>query len=536
MINLMHKGQKMESTAADTQVGKGESRKPRRFSLGLKLNLLVVIGILLSSLGVLSVIYSIHRRQIEQIYFDNAEHASLNASNIIDPDFIEWFWNEVNTEEFRSLREQAVRANDPGIIEEWMRNKPSAMGTGEYSLLDDYHDIYDLLLLIEESFPHSNLYIQRELNGVTYNLIDPNITDPGDGFLSIGSVEPSIREFEGYEDNAMIPPTVYRSEYGWFCTTNRPIPAYNTGEAVGVISVDIDMNDIVREQRWILVNSYVLILLVTAAAIAVNMIIIRRIAIKPLRDLQEKTCGFTEGEKGYTKENVINLDLRSNDEISDLYQEIRLMQGHIVDYTQDLERVTAEREHIRTELDLAAQIQRNALPLIDESFSKRGEFLLAASMDPAKEVGGDFYDFFYLDDDRLALVIADVSGKGIPAALFMMSAKNKINSRASAGGTPAEILSDVNLQLCKNNPTHMFVTVWLGIIDLKTGMITACNAGHEEPAIRREDGVFRLYHDPHGFVLGGRKRSKYTDYELQLNPGDVIFVYTDGITEASDDC
>ena len=194
-----------------------------------------------------------------------------------------------------------------------------------------------------------------------------------------------------------------------------------------------------------------------------------------------------------------------------------------------------ETARLSTELDLASQIQHSALPEISAEFSGRKEFVLAASMDPAKWVGGDFYDFFYLDENRLALVIADVSGKGIPAALFMMSAKNKISVRASSGGTPAEILTDVNLQLCRNNHTHMFVTVWLGILDLRTGVISACNAGHEEPAIRGKDGVFRLYQDPHGFVLGGRKRSKYTDYEIKLNPGDTIFVYTDGITEAADD-
>jgi sigma-B regulation protein RsbU (phosphoserine phosphatase) len=352
--------------------------------------------------------------------------------------------------------------------------------------------------------------------------------------LFVGAEEPQIEGFEDYEDNGLVPPTISHSEYGWLCTTCRPL-VKEDGISVGLVCVDIDMNNIVHERRWILFNSALLIIIITTLAIVTNMDIIRRVAIKPLRDLQKKACGFTEGAKGYTKENVIKLDLRSNDEINDLYQEIRQMQENIVDYTQDLERVTAEREHIRTELDLASQIQRNALPEIDASFSERDEFVLAASMDPAKWVGGDFYDFFYLDENRLALVIADVSGKGIPAAMFMMSAKNKISGRASSGGTPAEILTDVNLQLCRNNHTHMFVTVWLGILDLRTGVISACNAGHEEPAIRGKDGVFRLYQDPHGFVLGGRKRSKYTDYEIKLNPGDTIFVYTDGITEAADD-
>jgi sigma-B regulation protein RsbU (phosphoserine phosphatase) len=206
-----------------------------------------------------------------------------------------------------------------------------------------------------------------------------------------------------------------------------------------------------------------------------------------------------------------------------------------VDYTHDLERVTAERERIRTELDLAARIQRDALPELGADFTGHSGFTLAASMTPAREVGGDFYDFFFTDENHLALVIADVSGKGVPAALFMMSAKNTLASRSLGGGTPAEILTDVNLRLCQHNPTHMFVTAWLGILDLRTGLLTACNAGHEEPALRGADGVFRLCHDKHGFVLGGMERSRYTDYELRLAPGDTVFVYTDGVTEASDE-
>ena len=517
----------METAAGDTQTG-----KKRRRSISLRLNLHIVLCILLCSFGVLAVVYYMHCRQIDKIFFDDAESSALNVSNLIDADDVEWLWEKINTEEFRSLHEQAVQENDPGIIEEWMRNQPSRLGVENLSLLDDYKYMYDLLLTVEESFPYSDIYIQRDQDGVTYCLIDPESEDRRESFLSIGAAEAPIDEFLDYEDNAMIPPTISRSEYGWLLTTCRPI--YKADKAIALVSVDIDMNNIVRQRRMILVNSYILILVVAAAVIAASVFLVRRVAIKPLRDLQENTCGFTEGEKGYTKENIINLDLRSNDEISDLYHEIRLMQERIVDYTQDLERVTAEREHIRTELDLASQIQRSALPEISADFSERQEFVLAASMDPARWVGGDFYDFFYLDENRLALVIADVSGKGIPAALFMMSAKNKISVRASYGGTPAEILTDVNLQLCRNNTTHMFVTVWLGILDLRTGVISACNAGHERPAIRGEDGVFSLYRDPHGCVLGARKRSKYTDYEIKLNPGDTIFLYTDGVTEAED--
>ena len=205
---------------------------------------------------------------------------------------------------------------------------------------------------------------------------------------------------------------------------------------------------------------------------------------------------------------------------------------NLIQNTEALTTITAEKEHIRTELGLAARIQYSAIPIITPGLSSRNEFTLGAYITTAKEAGGDFYDFFPLDDDRLALVIADVSGKGIPAALFMMTAKVMISSRAQVGGTPAEILSDVNQRLCENNPTKMFVTVWLGIVDPKTGVLTACNAGHEEPALRRENGGFEYVHDKHGIVLGGLKRSTYTDYEIAMNPGDVMFVFTDGIPEA----
>ena len=229
----------------------------------------------------------------------------------------------------------------------------------------------------------------------------------------------------------------------------------------------------------------------------------------------------------------MNLNIPNRDEIGDLYQEIREMQTSIVHNTEELARNTAEKERIRTELNLAAQIQASALPVAGADFTGHPAFDLSASMTPAKEVGGDFYDFFFPDDRHLALVIADVSGKGVPAALFMMTAKDRINSRAQAGGTPAEILEDVNKQLCVNNRVRMFVTVWLGILDLETGVLTASNGGHEEPVLR-SGNQFKLVHDHHDLVLGGMRRTKYSDYEIQMNPGDVIFVYTDGVPDAKD--
>jgi len=182
---------------------------------------------------------------------------------------------------------------------------------------------------------------------------------------------------------------------------------------------------------------------------------------------------------------------------------------------------------------MATDIQAGLLPSIFPAFPERPEFDIFASMDPAKEVGGDFYDFFLIDDDHLGLVIADVSGKGVPAALFMMSSKIMINDHALMGGTPSEILTRVNKQINASNKAHMFVTVWLGILELSTGKLTTSSAGHEYPMINI-NGHYELFKDKHGAAIGALKKVKYTDHEIMLKKGDSIFVYTDGVAEATD--
>jgi sigma-B regulation protein RsbU (phosphoserine phosphatase) len=180
---------------------------------------------------------------------------------------------------------------------------------------------------------------------------------------------------------------------------------------------------------------------------------------------------------------------------------------------------------------MAREIQASMLPSIFPAFPNRKEFDLYASMDPAKEVGGDFYDFFMIDDDHLGIVIADVSGKGVPAALFMMISKTILQNFATLGIGAGEVLTRANESLCTQNKMDMFVTAWIGILELSTGKLTCANAGHEYPALCR-NGKYELFRDRHGFVLGGMKGSKYREYEIMLNKGDKIFVYTDGVPEA----
>ena len=204
-------------------------------------------------------------------------------------------------------------------------------------------------------------------------------------------------------------------------------------------------------------------------------------------------------------------------------------------YLTDLKTATAEKERIGTELSLATRIQANMLPNIFPPFPERNEFDVYASMTPAKEVGGDFYDFFLIDEDHLGLVMADVSGKGVPAALFMMASKILLRNYAMTGRSPAEVLQAVNDQICSNNTEEMFVTVWLGILDVTTGNVVAANAGHEYPVVMQSGGEFELLKDKHGFVIGGMEDMRYKEYTITMTPGSKLFLYTDGVPEATNE-
>ncbi|MBQ7465683.1 MAG: PP2C family protein-serine/threonine phosphatase, partial [Oscillospiraceae bacterium] len=207
---------------------------------------------------------------------------------------------------------------------------------------------------------------------------------------------------------------------------------------------------------------------------------------------------------------------------------------HYVQAVRERHRLALENERIGVELALATRIQSNSLPKEFPPFPDRHEFDLYASMTPAKEVGGDLYDFFLIDEDHLALVIGDVSGKGVPAALFMMVASALIRNAALAEISPAKVLTTVNRQICARNPEEMFVTVWMGVLEISTGILTAANAGHEYPAVKKAQGSFELLKDRHGVVIGAMDGVRYREYTLPLEPGDQVFVYTDGVAEATD--
>lgn len=236
------------------------------------------------------------------------------------------------------------------------------------------------------------------------------------------------------------------------------------------------------------------------------------------------------------KESILRTcrEIQTGDEIEGLSDSFSRMMEDINSYVVNLARMTAEKERIGAELNVATQIQADMLPRIFPAFPERTEFDIFASMNPAKEVGGDFYDFFLVDENHLAIVIADVSGKGVPAALFMVIAKTLIKNHAQLRECPADIFTNVNEQLCEGNEAGLFVTGWMGILDLTTGQFVYVNAGHNPPLLMRSGENFEYLKSRAGFVLAGMEGIRYRQAELTLLPGDRLYLYTDGVTEATD--
>ncbi len=318
--------------------------------------------------------------------------------------------------------------------------------------------------------------------------------------------------------------------YGSIATAFSPV--FNSdGEPVAVVGVDLAIEDIQR-QITTLILALVIALIITGAVFGIVLyMIINAKVVTPIRKLNNATKDMVSN---LDTENDFSVDVNTGDELEELADSFKNMHSDLRNYIDQLSAVTAEKERIGTELELATRIQADMLPNDFPAFPERSDFDIHASMTPAKEVGGDFYDFFMTDDDHLALVMADVSGKGVPAALFMMMSKIMIRNFTMTGDTPAEVLMKVNQQICANNREEMFVTVWLGILDLATGVLKASNAGHEYPILKRPDGRFEVFMDKHGFVVGGMPGVKYSDYEIKLEPGSKLFLYTDGIPEATD--
>ena len=282
-------------------------------------------------------------------------------------------------------------------------------------------------------------------------------------------------------------------------------------------------------QAKLMILSSILVGLIMIAGVIVTLILADRI-VKPIESMTQDIIEGSNTGKLFEMKPIYN----TNDEIEILAESFDDLSKKTKQYITEITQITKESERISTELTLATQIQASMLPHDFPPFPDRSEFDLYAVMDPAREVGGDFYDYYLIDDDHLALLVADVSGKGIPAALFMMISKTILQSCAMLGKSPAEVLDKTNQALCTNNLVEMFVTVWIGILEISTGKLLAANAGHEYPVIRRAGGKFEVFKDKHSLAVGAMDTTVYHEYELDLKKGDKLFIYTDGVPEATD--
>lgn len=320
------------------------------------------------------------------------------------------------------------------------------------------------------------------------------------------------------------------AEYGYLASAYVAI-LDSAGVPVALASVDISM-EMINQQLLTFVAGAVLVscLILVVSAVAYYYYV-RDIVIRPAGILHDAAEKLVKDEMDDLDN--FSIDIHSGDEFEDLAQAFQYMTVELSEYIKNLTEVTAEKERIGAELDVAAQIQSSMLPCIFPAFPGKKEIDIYATMNPAKEVGGDFYDFFMVDDRHLAVVMADVSGKGVPAALFMVIGKTLIKDHTQPGKPLGEVFSDVNNLLCDSNSEGLFITAFEGVLDLETGEFFYVNAGHEVPYINRAGEGYQPYKVRPGFVLAGMEDMRYKEGSLTLQPGDRIFLYTDGVPEAT---
>ena len=385
-----------------------------------------------------------------------------------------------------------------------------------------FSNVYDVYLAMYDQETQALVYIADP--GTDYPMY------PGE-WETVPAKE--ISKFLNWDGTGMLYDVSRMEKYGLICTAGVPVRDQND-EVCAFFLVDVTMTNIRR-----LVIEYAL--KISLALLAITLIVawfltrhMKRSVVTPINDIADAAVAYVKDKQAGKEEtnHFGRLEINTRDELENLGHIMGDMEQDLTEYEKNISKITAEKERINTELQMATIIQRSMLPNVFPPFPNRNEFDIFASMTSAREVGGDFYDFFMVDEDHLALVMADVSGKGVPAALFMMVSKVILQSCALQNQSPSEILTKTNEALCANNHVEMFVTVWIGILEISTGKVTAGNAGHEYPALYR-NGSFALLKDRHDFVVGGMEGIAYSEYEFELQPGDKIFLYTDGVTEAS---
>ncbi|MBQ9492960.1 MAG: PP2C family protein-serine/threonine phosphatase [Oscillibacter sp.] len=425
--------------------------------------------------------------------------------------------------------------------------------SGEKS--EQFQHTQDFLNRVMDRYDFYFLYIVKPLNlNKTDNMMDVmagmteaerealnGVSSVTLGGLTGESYPPKVAQFylNAMDGGQKISYYLNYTEFGFMYTGLVPV-LDASGNAVAILAADLSIREVVDVfLRYVLIVLAEIVILSTLFLFILYRWLNRRV-IAPMTKLERSAQSFVLSSQGEENPDALTFkdpEIHTGDELESLSSALSSMSYDMKRFMKNLLKVTAEKERIGAELNVATKIQADMLPRIFPAFPDRKEFDLYATMTPAKEVGGDFYDFFMIDDDRLAMVMADVSGKGVPAALFMVIAKTLLKNRAQqdAGREihPGQILADVNNQLCENNDEELFVTVWLGVLAISTGHLISASAGHEYPAFYRAGAKFELQKERHGPPLATLSGLRYRENETDLGHGDALFIYTDGVTEAT---
>ena len=416
--------------------------------------------------------------------------------------------------------------------------------TGEMD--ERYYEIQSFISDLVASNDVEYLYVVRPHGvGVTF-LFDSDMEtgESGEyedgGYCALGTYVDLVGGFADNLDRLLagldVEPIVQRdASYGWLMTAMTPV-LHEDGTMAGYVMADISMNDVMNTRQTFLITLVGLLAAVAAVFLVTFLFILRRMVLHPIDLLTQATGDFIQSNEEELAAGTATVNvppIRTGDEVELLANSFRKMEEDMISYIREFMKATAEKERIGAELNVATQIQADMLPRIFPAFPERQEFEVYATMNPAKEVGGDFYDFFLVDDDHLAVVIADVSGKGVPAALFMVIAKTLIKNHAQNRETPGEVFTQTNAQLCEGNDAGLFVTAWMGVLEISTGKFVYVNAGHNPPLLKRAGGQYEWLKSRPGFVLAGMEGIRYRENTLELMPGDTLYLYTDGVTEAT---
>ncbi|MBR6392846.1 MAG: PP2C family protein-serine/threonine phosphatase [Eubacterium sp.] len=501
--------------------GKKKVVSLRKKSVTVVLAAAVILSFIAVSISGIYYSYSTfnHYKKLAEQLADTAA-AQMSADDIVR------YYNEVKTigdfDEDKYWNDEAYRAE--------YDKKANALKDEKYKQM-----LNNLYIFEEKSIDRSEIkfiYVQvLEGDKVTY-IFDADTPEDAYQLGTVHAVSEATKQMESPENG--IPAFVSNSDDGWLCSCMRPVRDSN-GKPVALVGVDISMAEVVKSGVEYLVVLSAIMFVVTALLILIIVKGVEKTLVKPINMLSEAARSFVEDRSEDTKDTsaVSQLNIHTGDEVEVLSDSIKQMKLDINDYITNLTAVTAEKERIGAELDVATHIQSSMLPSIFPSFNNRTEFDIAASMEPAKEVGGDFYDFFMVDENNLAIVMADVSGKGVPAALFMVIGKTLIKDHTSPGTDLGTVFSEVNNILCDSNSEGLFITAFEGVLNLKTGEFRYVNAGHEPPFISHGGDNFDVFKIKPGFVLAGMEGMKYTSGVITLSPGDKLFQYTDGVTEAT---